>query len=143
MNWFCKKSPTPVINVFTPWLHNEGQNETVAIGLDKNNNKLWFCTVKNPDIRKSPLKEENLQRILNTIPIHSIEKKANGGLIICWETGRFTELEPLESGKVFARAIDCWWMYTPEAKPFEYTGNAEFNLLKCLFTNLKSPSNTV
>lgn len=113
--------------------------ETVAyIGLDKRENKLYFCMVKNTDLSKIPkdraLTEKDLPHICSYYTIDSIKKKVSGGLVIVWnEKNSISEYEPLETGEVYVNNLNSRYIFTPEKKAFQYTNNAEFNLLECLF----------
>jgi hypothetical protein len=133
--WFCKKDPLPVINVYTPMLYRASKDVEYYIGLDKNENKLYFCNIKPTDLTKSPLEAGDLKHLVDAFPIRSIEKKLSGGVIMIWDTGHITEFERLEKGNIFTKASNgIWWISTPEKKPFERTGHPEFDLLECLFT---------
>lgn len=105
-------------------------------GLNKRENKMYACIIKSPPQEKAKLKEEDLNKIVNISPIHSIKKMVNGGVVVCWTNGRMTIYEPLDNGEVLLNNIDhrsILTRYDRGRELFSLQGHAEFDLLECLF----------
>jgi hypothetical protein len=137
--WPFKKSETPVVNVWSPSLgHINGYD--ISVGLDKTNNKLYYCYMKPFNVKTFKGRESDLKRDIGYDSIHSIKKKKNGGIVFCVINSigdaRYCSYEPLETGECYysANNINVFCTPNPEKKPFEKQGHPEFDLLECLFT---------
>lgn len=132
--WPCKKtSLKPVINYYSPTLEIYSGYE-IFVGLDKTENKLYYCWAKPLDVKNFQGREILYDRI------HSIKKKKSGGIVMCilnhFGDARYCSYEPLETGECYFSSHKRSGFCTPnpEKKPFEKQGHPEFDLLECLFT---------